>query len=85
MHQVTVALAIAAGGIVALDPLRAFLFSPERSAGVARMPERAAQTIARSSLVVGRRVTGGGTPSEVLAVLAIDQLKSRELEIIPPP
>jgi hypothetical protein len=34
-------------------------------------------------LVAGRRVTGGGTPSEVLAVLANDQYKSREIRLVP--
>jgi hypothetical protein len=35
------------------------------------------------SLVVGRRVTGGGTRSEKLAVATIDQVKSREVKIVP--
>jgi hypothetical protein len=39
----------------------------------------------RGSLVVGRRVTGGGTASEKLAVAAIDQIKSREVRIIRSP
>jgi hypothetical protein len=84
-HQVSVALAIAPSGITELDPLRSFLFSTERGAAVARRPAMAGRSPAISSLVVGRRVTGGGTPSEMLAVVAIDQLKSRELQIIPPP
>jgi hypothetical protein len=37
----------------------------------------------QGSLVVGRRVTGGGTSSEQLAVRAIDQIKSREFQIVP--
>jgi hypothetical protein len=40
-------------------------------------------TAGRGTLVVGRRVTGGGSPSEKLAVTAIDQIKSRELKLIP--
>jgi hypothetical protein len=38
---------------------------------------------ASGPLVVGRRVTGGGTPSEQLAVMAIDQIRSREVKIVP--
>jgi hypothetical protein len=78
-HQVTVALAIADAGFVELEPFRAFLFSPARSARVA------GGRVSASAVVVGRRVTGGGTPSERLAVIAVDQIKSRELQIIPPP
>jgi hypothetical protein len=37
----------------------------------------------RGALVVGRSVTGGGSPSEKLAVAAIDQVKSREVKLIP--
>jgi hypothetical protein len=81
-HKVTVGIAIATGDAVNLDPLRSFLFSSQRGARVARAPENVRQRSVPSSLVVGRRVTGGGTPSEVLAVLAIDQLKSREVEFV---
>jgi hypothetical protein len=38
-----------------------------------------------ASLVVGRRVIGGGTSSEKLAVAAIDQLKSREVVVVSAP
>jgi hypothetical protein len=82
VHQVTVALAISTRGMTNLDPLRSFLFSSQRGARVAGAPETLGPRSSTSMLVVGRRVTGGGTPSEVLAVLAIDQVKSRELELI---
>jgi hypothetical protein len=85
VHQVTVALAIAPGGVVALDPFRSYLFSAERTPGTAGAQAPAARAAGASTLVVGRRVTGGGTPAEMLAVIAIDQLKSRELEIIATP
>jgi hypothetical protein len=85
VHQVTVALAISTGGAVNLGPLESFLFSSQRGTGAVPAPGTAARRPAVASLIVGRRVTGGGTPSEALAVLAIDQLKSRELEIIPSP
>ena len=82
VHQVTVALAISKGGMANLDPFRSFLFSSQRGAPAASAPITIGPRSNTSMLVVGRRVTGGGTPSEVLAVLAIDQVKSRELELI---
>jgi len=93
VHQVTMALAIATGDQLNLDPLRSFLFSSERSAGqrsaqvagAAAASDPPRRRAVSTSLVVGRRVTGGGTPSEVLAVLAIDQLKSREFELVRTP
>jgi hypothetical protein len=81
MHQVTVGLAISPDGMVELGPLRSYLFS---GAGGGRQVTRGRRSPA-PMLYVGARVTGGGSPSEVLAVTAIDQLKSRELQLIPPP
>jgi len=82
MHQVAVALAIMPSGEGELDPLRAFLFSRDRGATVAR---QGAGPRALSPLYVGTRVIGGSTPAERLAVIALDQIKSREIQIIPPP
>jgi hypothetical protein len=79
MHEVSVALAITPLGVANLTPLRAYLFSAERL-GAGAVGARSTT----SSLVVGERVTGGGSPSEKLAVLAIDQLKRRELQLLPP-
>lgn len=77
-HQVTVAVAIAPSGITELDPMRSYLFSSART-----VPgSSAADRIARSSLVIGKRVIGGGTASERLAVVAADQAKSPEVQII---
>ncbi len=84
LHKVFVALAVPTKANVYLNSLRSYLFSPAR--GVATV--RGATGVgggAFSSLVVGARVIGGGTPAEALAVLAIDQLKSRELELVPSP
>jgi hypothetical protein len=53
---------------------RALAISPTNT--VERDPGRKEST-AGGSLVVGGRVTGGGSPSEQLAVIAIDQIKSR--------
>jgi hypothetical protein len=79
MHQVSVGLAISTTGITELGSLRSFLFSSERSASIAARREP-------SPVVIGNRITGAGrTSSEVLALLAVDQLKSRELRLIPSP
>ena len=83
VHKVAVALAITPTGIAELGPVRSFLFSRDRSVagGVAGF---AGPSGAR--VVSGLRVTGiARTASEALAITAIDQLKSRELQLIPPP
>lgn len=84
VHQVSVGLAIAASGMAELDTVRSFLFSRERGAlgsGVAANSRSVAAPV-----VLGRRITGSGrSASEVLAVLAVDQFKSRQLQLIPPP
>jgi hypothetical protein len=72
-HSVAVGLAIATGDAVELDPIRLGLLAPKR-AGLGP---------ARNGLVVGRRITGGGSPSERLAVAAIDQFKSQDFRIVP--
>jgi hypothetical protein len=72
-HNVTVALALDPTEVVAdLDPVRSGLFAPRRAV---LAPAR--------GLVIGRRVTGGGTPAEQLAVTVNDQIKSREVKVIP--
>jgi hypothetical protein len=79
MHQVTVGLAISTGSMAQLGPLRSYLFSTARSASIAERREP-------SPVVIGNRITGAGrTSSEILAVVAIDQLKSRELKLLPSP
>jgi len=80
VHQVSVGLAIATSGMAELESARSFLFSSERGAGA---PNRG---LTAAPVVVGRRITGSGrTPSEILAVIAVDQFKSRQLQLIPPP
>jgi hypothetical protein len=75
VHSVAVALAISPTGLTELDPVRIGLFTPARVRAVG-------PAVAGSGLVVGRRVTGGGTPSERLAVAVIDQIRSREVKVI---
>src|SRR5262249_43302822 len=74
-HQVTIGLAIDPGALVHLDPLRSFLFSTGRGAP-SPVGARTGRGLA-GNVYIGQRVTGGGTRAEALAVLAIDQLKSR--------
>jgi len=79
-HQVTIGLAITQTGQVELEPLRSYLFSANRVAPVRRGP-----LATKSALFIGGRVTGGGTSSEQLAVVAIDQIKTREIQLIASP
>jgi hypothetical protein len=82
MHQVTIGLAIAPTEVTELGSFRSYLFSPARLAAFYRQQQRPSVV---TSVFVGNRVIGGGTPSEQLALIAIDQSKSRELELIPAP
>jgi hypothetical protein len=77
-HQVTIGLAIAPTGLTEVQPLRSYLFSANRVAPIGRGP-----AMTTGGLVIGGRVTGGGTATERLAVLAIDQVKTREIQLIP--
>jgi hypothetical protein len=81
VHQVSVGLAIAPSGMTELDSVRTFLFSRERNvAGSGGAATNAAP------VVIGKRITGKGrTPAEYLAVVAVDQFKSRQFQLIPPP
>jgi hypothetical protein len=81
-HQVTVGLALdpKGKGIAALSELRGFVFSGAALGG----PRFAAGPRARGGVLVANRVIATTTsPAEQLAVLAIDQLKSRELQLVP--
>lgn len=77
VHQVTVGVAISPSGVTELGSLRSFLFSPSRVTAAVGPADK----IARSPLIVGRRIIGGGTPSELLAVVAADQAKSPEVQV----
>jgi hypothetical protein len=81
MHQVTVGLAISPTDLNELGSLRSYLFSPTRLAAFYAQPA----PYALSSVVVGNRVIGGGTPAEKLALIAVDQFKSREFELVQSP
>jgi hypothetical protein len=80
-HQVTVGLALdpKGKGIAALSSLRGFVFSGAGLGGT----RVTVGSPTRGNLVLLNRVTAMATsPAEQLAVLAIDQLKSRELQLI---
>jgi hypothetical protein len=76
IHKVTMGLAIASSSMVELAPLRDYLFGGRGT--------RAVSAGGAGGLYVGARVIGGGTQSEKLAVIAVDQVKSREIRLIPP-
>jgi len=79
-HQVTIGLAVDVGGV---DSVRGFLFSAGRGSGGGTLIAGQRSTARRPAPMVyaGQRVTGGGTPSEILAVIAIDQQKSKEFRL----
>jgi hypothetical protein len=77
-HEVAIGLAIAGNGVNEVGALRRFGFSPDRGATAPTGRQTG------SGIYRGARVTGGGTPAEQSAVEAIDQVKRRELQLIPP-
>jgi hypothetical protein len=80
MHQVSIGLSLSTAAMADLAASRSFVFSPERG------PAPAVRSgPIRSGVFFGERITGAGTPAEQRAVEAIDQLKRRELQLIPPP
>ena len=84
VHEVTVGLAIAPSGIADVGLFRGTLFSGPGGGGRALRP--AARGTASGRVLVGNRVTGtSSTLAEQLAVLAIDQVKSREIKLITSP
>jgi hypothetical protein len=81
-HQVTVGLAVAPAGVTDAGALQGFLFPSAEPALGPRNRARAGG----SSLFVGNRITGTSrTPAERAALNAIDQVKSREIQLIAAP
>jgi hypothetical protein len=82
-HSVIVAVALEPTGPVALDSLRGFVFS---GAVISGTPPAAGRRRVSSQVVVGNRVTATTTSgAEALAVQLIDQVKSKEFQLLPPP
>lgn len=76
-HQVTVGLAVGGRGMAELGLSRGFVFAPRGGAVVAARR-------GQGGPYVGARVTGGNTPAQRMAVEAIDQIKSREIQLVVP-
>lgn len=82
VHEVTVGVAIDKAGLPNLGPVRSALFSDRRDA-TGLGTSRAVASSGR--LFIGNRVIGGGSDSERLAVIAIDQAKSAKVQLIAVP
>jgi hypothetical protein len=78
VHQVTVGLAIDTKATATLASLRNYLFSRQRGAGVA-----VASSPGRGVLVATSLTAHADTGAQQLAVVAVDQLKSREVQLVP--
>jgi hypothetical protein len=79
-HKVYVALALQSAGVASATSLRNYLFpAPGISTfSAASGPKRS------SGIYVGNSITAGaGTPGESLALKAVDQMRSREIQNIP--
>lgn len=85
MHEVTMGLALPTNASSYLSSLRSFIFSPARSVAVETRSAGPVRKDTTTSVVLGARVSGGGTPAEALAVFAVDQLKSRQFQLVPAP
>ena len=78
-HQVIVGLALDnKAAAAALGPLRGYLFSRQRSEGVTIASGTGARVLLASSVTAHV-----ATPAQQLAVLAVDQLKNREVQLLP--
>lgn len=83
MHEVTMGLALPTSAVSYLSSLRSFIFTPARSVAIESGNTSSGRKGSAKSIVLGARVNGGGTPAEALAVYAVDQLKSRQFQLIP--
>jgi hypothetical protein len=86
VHEVTVGLALATNATAYLSSLRSSIFTPGRAVVVERQSVRPGRRKSvLETVVLGARVSGGGTPAEALAVYAVDQLKSKQFQLTPAP
>ena len=86
-HKVTVGLAIDKNALALLGSLRGFLFSRDRSASprIGSLPSRPTEASA-GGIFIGNTLTAQArTSAEEMAARAVDQLKSRELQLIRAP
>jgi hypothetical protein len=92
VHKVTVGLAVEPKQAAALASLTAYLFSKERNAGGAGVSRSVAITgvagapTARLGVIQANTLTAtASNQAERLAIIAVDQLKSREIQLVPSP
>jgi hypothetical protein len=84
VHQVTLALALDPKSTAPLTSLRGYVFSSERSSGSPGRRIASGRGEGQSQVVVLNRITASATSRAAqLALIKIDQLKSRELQLIP--
>jgi hypothetical protein len=81
IHAVTVGLALEPSGVVAVTSLRGYVFS---GAGLGGTRVAVGRPGGAQTLVLNRITATATSRAEQLALVAIDQLKSRELQLIPP-
>jgi hypothetical protein len=81
-HQVIVGLAMEPAGAVAVSALSGYVFS---GAALSRPGATSGRRDVGQTLVLRRVTATAASPAEQLALVVIDQLKSRELQLIPPP
>jgi hypothetical protein len=82
VHEVVVGIAIDKASVPNLTPVRSYLFSDRRFANGLTQTSPGAIS---GSLYIGNRVIGGGSASERLAVIANDQAKSPQVQIVASP
>jgi hypothetical protein len=80
-HKVAIGLAIADADAATLATSRAYMLAAQPSG----LLQANGQRVTAGAYLLGSRVIARGSPSEILAVLAIDQLKSREIQIVTTP
>jgi hypothetical protein len=80
-HQLTVGLALEPSGVVALASLRGYVFS---GAGLSGTPVTVGRPGASHTVVLNRITATATSRAEQLALIIVDQIKSRELQLIPP-
>ena len=85
VHEVTVGLALPTNATAYLSSLRSSIFTPGRAVVERRSVRPGRGKSTPEIIVLGNRVSGGGTPAEALAVYAVDQLKSKQFQLTPTP
>jgi hypothetical protein len=77
-HQVTVGLGVDTKAVAGLGSLRGYLFSRQRSEPVTLASGTGGRVLLATSVTAH-----AATPAQQLAIMAVDQLKSREVQLLP--